>query len=95
MAKDAAVMIRLADGNDVGLILNVSQEVAKICRDALHQKLPEEGAKYFVAVGGKEVEEKAAPVPVSRPDPTPAPPPPMKTYPHPPTKRFKPKKKGR
>jgi hypothetical protein len=104
MAKDAAVFIRLKDGNLVCLIPNVSEQVATVCRNALDSELPQNEGDYVVAVGGKvkEPEAKRLEVPEAAQAPLPKevrpemkPPPSPKTYPHPPTKRFKPKKKGR
>ena len=97
MAKDAGVFIRLKDGNLVCLIPNVSEQVAKVCREALAKELPQDVGDYVTTLHGKVMETEA-----KRPPPreaakaaerTESAKPQTPSIPS--TKRFKPKKKGR
>ena len=94
MAKNAGVFIRLKDGNLVCLIPNVSEQVAKVCRNALEAELPQDDGDYVTTLHGKVMEpekkkEEIREAPKREESvrtPTPA-----RTS----TKRYKPKKKGR
>ena len=58
--QNANIILRLDNGDTVGVIRELDLEVAKVCCKALNRDKKVEGGEYVISVAGKIVEQEEA-----------------------------------